>query len=150
MSALAGVEDGYPDNFIAVVAQDDVVLGEFAVGGDIRFPEVDVEDIGFVVVRGPEATAGDCRTAGNILRKSAIKLSCGCEEGKFGRPPVPLGDSRYRSCLASSHNTNCHSHGTKISAMKRIATPIAVNMAAPIRGPTMAKTNSVATPNGSA
>ena len=51
------MEDGDADEVVTVVAKDDVVIGKFAVGGLPGIPEVDVEDIAFLVVGRAEVAA---------------------------------------------------------------------------------------------
>ena len=49
-SAFAGVQDGQTDNIAVLVSHDDIVVGNFAVGGVARLFKVDIEDVGFSVV----------------------------------------------------------------------------------------------------
>jgi hypothetical protein len=51
--ALAGVEDRVPNNILALVTDNHVVVGEFAVRGMAGFLVVDVERIGPGVIRHP-------------------------------------------------------------------------------------------------
>src|SRR4051812_43577263 len=66
-SSLAGVQDGQADNFLVFVANDDVVVGEFAVGGRAGLFEVDVEHICLGVIRRPEVAARRSQHEGREL-----------------------------------------------------------------------------------
>ena len=56
-SPPAGVKDGQANYLLAFVADDDVLIGEFAVGGDSWLPEMHVKYIAFLVVRRPQPIA---------------------------------------------------------------------------------------------
>jgi hypothetical protein len=48
------VQNGDPHDLVAVVSDDHIVIREFAIGGMAGLLEIDVEGIGFRVVRRPE------------------------------------------------------------------------------------------------
>ena len=56
-SALAGVQDGDSHNFLAIIAQDDVV-GKLAIRDVDGLFKVDVEHISLFVVRRPQTAPG--------------------------------------------------------------------------------------------
>jgi hypothetical protein len=48
------VEDCEADDFIALVADDDIVVDQFAISGAARFFEVDIQDVSLWVIGRPE------------------------------------------------------------------------------------------------
>ena len=64
-SPPAGVKDGQADYLRAFVADDDVLIGVFAVGGGGWLPEMHVKYIPFLVVRRPQPIAWGIPHRGN-------------------------------------------------------------------------------------
>ena len=55
---LGGVENRQSDECLLPIVEEDALVGHFAVGGGGVIFEVDVEDVGFVVVVEPEWVNG--------------------------------------------------------------------------------------------
>ena len=51
--ACGGVKNGEPDDLVTLVANDDVVVGQLAVGCVSGLPEVDVQHVGLAVIVQP-------------------------------------------------------------------------------------------------
>src|SRR5688572_14963761 len=62
--ASAGAQDSQANDFIALEPDDDVVVGQLAIGGMGRLFEVHVQDIGLGVIGGPEVSVGGRHDAG--------------------------------------------------------------------------------------
>ena len=90
--SLTDVQNCQPDNFIAFVTNYHIVVSQFAVGRHARLFEIDIQNIGFRVVRRPQKTMWRCK---NRRREFQAIIYFGGDRNKFlSLPKISRGASK--------------------------------------------------------
>ena len=60
---------GQPDDFFSLIADDNIILSQLAIGGMAGLLKIDLEDIGFGIIRGPQILLGRAQNRWNDLQE---------------------------------------------------------------------------------